>query len=537
MISKRIASILCCSLLLLTACTGNFENDNEIEGGFSDDKKEIDFQNLTTPFETIQSGIYFNISAVGLNWVWQITQGLNHDMFSGYFMNPTPKFMKTNACYNLDAGWTNAAWQYTYGYVYTEVQKAEKNFHGNDNLKGYLGITEILKVELMHRIADTYGPLVYHQIGETPRVYGLQEAYTRFFADLDEGQRLIKEYLDAGGDNNKFKEYDMLTSGKTLKDWLRFANSLRLRLAMRISNVDASVAKAQAIKALSDSQGVLEGAKETIAVMSDSYINPLCAVGGWGEVYMNASMESVLNGYKDPRGKKWYNTALIEEHQDKLLGIPMGLPMKDGDANIYSACSSLNTITIGEKTRAILMTAAEVWLLRAEAALRGFTNENPQTCYEYGVSTSFVQWDCADISSYLESDNVPSDYIDLASGGKVGKDMKALITVSPKWEEDAPLETKLEKIITQKWLACWPESYEAWAEQRRTGYPKLFKVQNNTGQMIDTDIMIRRLPFSTDAAITDPAQYAMLIEKLGGADNGATRLWWDTGENSFANGN
>ena len=70
-------------------------------------------------------------------------------MFSGYFMDPIPKFMKSNACYNLNSGWTNAAWQCTYGYVYTEVQKAEKNFYGNDNLKGYLGITEILKVELM----------------------------------------------------------------------------------------------------------------------------------------------------------------------------------------------------------------------------------------------------------------------------------------------------------------------------------------------------------------------------------------------------
>ncbi len=405
-----------------------------------------------------------------------MTQSLNHDMFSGYFMDPIPKFMKSNACYNLNSGWTNAAWQCTYGYVYTEVQKAEKNFYGNDNLKGYLGITEILKVELMHRIADTYGPLVYHQLGETPRVYGQQEAYTRFFADLDEGQQLIREYLDEGGDNNKFKEYDMLTNGKTLKEWLKFANSLRLRLAMRISNVDATLAKDQATKALNDNQGVLEGARETIAVMGKNYINPLCAVAGWGEVYMNASMESIVNGYEDPRGKKWYNTALLEGYQKQLLGIPIGLPMKDG---------------------------------------------------------SFTQWDCAGASEYLESDKTPADYKDVVSGGKVGKDMKALITISPKWEEDADIETKLEKIITQKWLACWPESYEAWAEQRRTGYPKLFKVQNNTGKVIDTDIMIRRLPFSTDAATADPAQYATLTEKLGGADNGATRLWWDTGKNSF----
>ena len=102
--------------------------------------------------------------------------------------------------------------------------------------------------------------------------------------------------------------------------------------------------------------------------MGKNYINPLCAVAGWGEVYMNASMESIVNGYEDPRGKKWYNTALLEGYQKQLLGIPIGLPMKDGDANIYSSCSSLNTSTIGEKTGAVLMSAAEVWLLRAEAA-------------------------------------------------------------------------------------------------------------------------------------------------------------------------
>lgn len=530
---KKITIWAICSLLGFTACTGGFENDNKIKGGFSDEEKEIDFQHLTSPFESIQSGIYFNISSVGLNWVWQLTQALSHDMYSGYFMDPTPKFMRHNACYNLNAGWTNAAWQYTYGYVYTEVQKAEKNFEGNENLKGYLGITEILKVELMHRIADTYGPLVYHKLGETPRVYGLQEAYMQFFADLDKSQELIDEYLSAGGDNNKFKEYDMLTNGKTLKDWLKFANSLRLRLAIRISNVDAFTARMQVRKALADDNGVLESSKETIAVSGSRYTNPLYGVAGWGEVYMNASMESIINGYGDPRGEKWYNKASLEGYKDKVLGIPVGLPMQDGDANLYAACSSLNTNLISEKSPALLMTAAEVWFLRAEAALRGYTDEDTRLCYENGVSTSFTQWDCTGASSYLSNNNTPAPYTDVASNGKVGKDMEALITITPKWEEGDTPEIKLEKIITQKWLACWPESYEAWAEQRRTGYPRLFKVQTNTSRNIDTDIMIRRLPFSTDAAAANPDQSAELMQKLGGADNGGTRLWWDTGENKL----
>ncbi|WP_455673171.1 SusD/RagB family nutrient-binding outer membrane lipoprotein [Phocaeicola sp.] len=532
--TKYIATLLLGGFLGFTACTDGFEDDNKIKGGFSDELKEIDFQNLTSPFETIQSGIYFNYVPAGLNWVWQLTQALNHDMFAGYFLDPTPKFMIYNATYSLNAGWTNAEWQYTYGYIYTEIQKAESNFQGNENLKGYLGITEILKVELMHRVADTYGPLVYHKLGEKPKVYGLQEAYTQFFADLDESQKLINEYLAAGGDNNKFKDHDMLTSGKTLKDWLKFANSLRLRLAMRISNVDPVTAKAETLKALDDSNGVLEGAKETIAVAGSTYTNPLFAVAGWGEVCMNASMESIINGYEDPRGEKWYNTASLKGYEDKLLGIPVGLPMQDGDNNIYGACSSLNTNTIGEKTPAILMTAAEVWFLRAEAALRGYTAEDVKTCYENGVSTSFTQWDCSGSSTYLASDNTPANYKDVVSNGTVGKDMDALITISPKWEEGADREVKLEKIITQKWLACWPESYEAWAEQRRTGYPKLFKVQNNTsGGAINTDAMIRRLPFSTDAAGNDPAQYSELCSKLGSTDNGGSRLWWDAGQNNF----
>lgn len=530
---KYIATLLLGSFLGFTACTDGFESDNEIKGGFSKELQNLDFQNLTSPFEIIQSGIYFNYAPAGLNWVWQIMQALNHDMFSGYFMDPTPKFMINNACYNLSSGWTNAAWQYTYGHIYTEIQKAEKNFAGNEQLKGYLGVTEILKVELMHRIADTYGPLVYHKLGESPKVYGLEEAYKQFFVDLDEGQKFITEYLAADGDNNKFTEFDMLTNGKTLKDWLVFANSLRLRLAMRISNVDPVTAKAQAQKALNDKNGVLEGAKQTIAVSGKTYVNPLYGVANWGEVYMNASMESIINGYEDPRGKKWYNTASLEGYKDKLLGIPVGLPMKDGDANLYGACSSLNTNTIGEKSPAILMTAAEVWLLRAEAALRGYTNENAKACYENGISTSFTQWDCTGASEYLASDKTPANYKDIISAGKVGHDMEALITVSPAWDESASKEIKLEKIITQKWLACWPESYEAWAEQRRTGYPKLFKVQSNASKVIDTEVMIRRLPFSTDAAENDPSQYTELCTKLGKPDNGGTRLWWDTGNNSF----
>lgn len=85
--------------------------------------------------------------------------------------------------------------------------------------------------------------------------------------------------------------------------------------------------------------------------------------------------------------------------------------------------------------------------------------------------------------------------------------------------------------LLKKWLACYPDGCEAWAEQRRTGYPQLFKVAvNNSNGVIDTDIMIRRLPFSSDL---DAGTISKLTNLLGGADNGGTRLWWDAGKNNF----
>ena len=58
------------------------------------------------------------------------------------------------------------------------------------------------------------------------------------------------------------------------------------------------------------------------------------------------------------------------------------------------------------------MTAAEVWFLRAEAALRGISTEDPKICYETGVKTSFEQWGVGGVDAYLQSDKTPADYKD-----------------------------------------------------------------------------------------------------------------------------
>jgi len=531
---KYILALLMGGLFSFSGCTDNFESDNELKGAFNEEAQSYDRQKYTMPLEVVQSGIYFQYNwGDGLNWPWQLTQSLQHDMFSGYFHDPTAKFNDKNSVYNINTGWSNAAWNYTYQYIFPAIYKAELNTKDVEEAIQYYGIGKILKVELMHRIADSYGPIVYSKFGngEANAVDTQQEAYMAFFKDLDAGIEALDKYLADGGNDAIFNAHDMMNA-KGIKGWIKFANSLRLRLAIRISNVDKTTATAQTKKALENPYGVLENSQDIIQVSGRGYTNPLYGVAGWGEVYMGASMASLLNGYEDPRREKWFNKATLAGHTDKWIGIPQGVLMREGDPSYYSGYSAFNAIS-GETTPAILMTAAEIWFLRAEAALRGLTTEDVKVCYETGVKTSFAQWKVDGVNDYLASDKKPVGYVDYvpASGGK---DMDALITITPKWDDGATPEVQLEQIITQKWLACFPESYEAWSEQRRTGYPKLFKVQtNNSGGTIDTEIMIRRLPFSTDDADKDPAQYGFLKAALGGADNGGTRLWWDAGQNKF----
>ena len=111
--------------------------------------------------------------------------------------------------------------------------------------------------------------------------------------------------------------------------------------------------------------------------------------------------------------------------------------------------------------------------------------------------------------------------------------MEARCRVSSRWDQAAAPETHLERIIAQKWIAMYSEGCEAWAEQRRTGYPRLFPMHFNhsRGQSIATETMIRRLPYPATLATSDPAQYEVLLSALGGSDHGGTRLWWDTGRN------
>jgi hypothetical protein len=445
--------------------------------------------------------------------------------------NPRPFVAgANNTTYALVSGWNGFIWSVPYQFVMPKYDIIKNLTAEEYPVLNAIGLT--LRVAAMHRVSDVFGPIVYSKYGdpENPGVYDSQEqAYDAFFADLDTAVAAIT----ADPTNESFARFDFSYGGDVEK-WGRFANSLRLRLAVRISKVDPVRAKIEGEKALAHPLGVMMDNSDSFFVNSQ-LAHPLATIdNSWGDIRMNASMESILTGLGDDRINSYFDASA--DYPGETKGIRNGLPLQEGyddeiaQKGAYVGFSGLNESV--KTSSAQLLTASEVYFLRAEAALRGWAGAgDAQSNYETGINTSFQQRG-ASVGGYI-SDNTstPADYIDPVNAAN---NMAAMSNVTVAWDNAVGNEAKLEKIITQKWIAMFPEGQEAWSEYRRTGYPKIFPVvSNQSAGAVDTDIQIRRIPFVDNELSTNPTNVQTAAGYLNGPDNAGTRLWWDTGASNF----
>lgn len=526
-ILKYIFGISLLMVLTTSACTDQFQDLNSDPIGITDEELEADYQHIGAYFPQIQQMIYCNYNwGDGVNWPFQIMQNLNADIFSGYMMTPTVfSGNVNNTTYALVDSWNGSMWNYTYSYMMPAVKSVEDR--SQEEYPHFYAVAEILKVLGISRVSAIYGPAIYTKYGEskTGGDYDSEETlYATFFDDLDNSIEILEDFIEENPDATPFAKFDNLFAGD-FSMWVKFANSIKLRLAIRISGVKPDLAKEMAEEAVKG--GVLTTG-EVAEISVSSYTHPLAALSGsWGDIAMSAEMESMLTGYEDPRLEQYFlpsTDATVEAQGYTYKGIRQGIELND--KSVYGSHSLLN---IEEDSPAILMTAAEVYFLRAEGALNGWSMDGTaQQLYELGVQASFDQWGVS-IGDYLSSDALPAAYVDVKNASNsVAANSAYMNDVSPKWDESADNEKKLQKIITQKWIAMFPEGNEAWTEYRRTGYPKLFPVVvNNSQGVIDSDNGVKRLNFSVDEKTNNPDGYAAAVQMLGGADNGATPLWWD----------
>ncbi len=249
--------------------------------------------------------------------------------------------------------------------------------------------------------------------------------------------------------------------------------------------------------------------------------NPYYTISNaWSDTRISASVVTYLEGFGDARLAAYALPAEDPALGGKIIGIRPGVakPTKA----VYQDFSKYNVQT---STPVKQVDVAESYFLMAEAALRGWNmGGTAKQFYEEGIKVSFKANGVSGADAYLTSTTKQTAYVDPKNSAN---NSPAISNVTVAWDEAADFQVKLEKIITQKWIAMFPEGTEAWSEFRRTGYPKLYHVMVSHHPDLPIGTYIKRLAYlSSVISTSEAAVKAAVSSYLGGKDSPATKLWW-----------
>lgn len=526
---KNSCLVLAASCMAATACTGDFES-------FNTDPNSAQTMDLTMLITTMEMDAVFPCGGSDTDPVNRYQTGFNllGDQYAGYMAgynsgwgggrNPLVYVLN-----NSSAPYRNTNFEVAFTRVmpsWLTLKYAHDSEQISDDI---FAVANILKVMSMHRVTDMYGPAPVTHFGEARNPYESEEVcYKHYFEVLNEAIAVLTDFVAGSPDARPLAKVDAVYGGDYSK-WLKLANSVKLRLAMRIVYVEPQLAQQYATEAVES--GVMESADDS--AMLQSYLNitvnhPLKTIwDGYNDARMGATMDSYLNGYQDPRLAAYFQTAEAGGYHGVANGIYM--PTQ----NDYKGMSAPN---VAENTPVRWMMASEVAFLRAEGAARNWQmGGSAESFYNRGIELSFEEngLSAAAAASYAANDTRrPIDFTD-ASAAATKYNISALGTITVKWANGG-FEEQLERIITQKWIAIFPNCMEAWSEYRRTGYPRLMPaVANLSGGAVSDSEGARRLPYPDDEYRENGANVNAAVAALAAessrskGDNMGTHVWWD----------
>lgn len=507
---------------------------------------------------------------------YQRATNLTHDVYSGYGAYNQPKHMNGSPRYGYTDGWSAYRWEDFYQARCTEYRNVLRALKFNPTPERYRNLFYKVRIYMAFTLlshTDTYGDMpckayVQARIPEENNVaYDTQEEiYDCLFRMLEQAVDSIQP--DDASQYNP-SDADICYFGDDMK-WLRFANTLRLRMALRISNVSPERARQEGEAALASPYGLMQSNDDNMQTVpkyapvslggedagGDENGMAMCSVAYGGEFVLSWDMEQLYRTLStggaeytiktgrtgsttkviDPRCIKcWYRGGMtsttLASGEESLREDYVGCHRNAQDDDISMSVLKYSLTKTQPKPASKDLNAdfyfnycrPHVWLgyaeslfLKAEAVLRGWSapglTQSVEDYVRLGIQASMdhYQVSAAEAQSYIDG------VVAFADGTFQSSDR----------------ERVLEAIITHKWMAVFPNGNEGWADFRRTDYPALEgmyntetgTVTNTSGDPVLDHHLIKRILYPNSESQN---QWYQNNAELQARNRQSTRLWWD----------
>jgi hypothetical protein len=427
------------------------------------------------------------------NTVWGTGLTISGGLYAQYFSETqyTEASRYTKPVFNADAYYAGAMYDLQNIINYNSDPATAEIAAANGSNANQIAVARILKAYFFWILTDTYGDIPYFEAlkGEGNLTYDKQsEIYPDLFKELKEAA----DQFDGGAT----LKGDILFHGDNTK-WKKFANSMRVLMALRLSKINAALGKTEFAAALGHSAGVIESNSDNANLVAPGGVfnHPLYqyyAITQRDDYAVSAPLYDLLNANGDGRAAAFGSST---------VGFPYGLT-RDNAVAFATANPNYARVLHPSKRLATspisLLSASSVYLARAEAAQLGWTAENVASMYSTGIRRSWEEWGV---------------YSDAAFNAYLAKPAVDLAGGSP-----------LTKIQLQQWIAFYPNGTQAWANWRRTGVPALTAAPG-AGLPI-----IRRIPYGPNDYNFNLANVTVAAAQYtvgGEPDSQDAKVWWD----------
>jgi hypothetical protein len=350
-------------------------------------------------------------------------------------------------------------------------------------------IIDVLEVYCYANLVDIFGNVPYSEAlnidNPNPKYDDAASIYADLFTRLDKD---ISSFTPADG---SFANADVIYDGDVAA-WKTFANSLKLKLAIHLADVDPGTAKANAEAAVT--AGVFTSAADNAmfaymgSVPNTNPLNVDLVQSGRSDFVVANTLVDMMNTLEDPRRDVYFSNQIGGEWVGGVYGA----------SNAFTSYSHINDAIEAPDFPGILMTYSEIEFYIAEAAARGYSvGQTAEEAYNAAITASFEFWglSSADADAYLAKPEV------------------AYSTAGDSWQE---------VIGTQSYIAFYTRGFIGYTQYRRLDYPMMNEAPNAvTGGPVPT-----RFTYPVNEQTLNAASYAEASSAIGG-DDLLTKLFWD----------